>query len=49
MHMFDTKREFLKIFPDKEKELSQYISKYKVSFEKYEDVINLVNYCNEIL
>jgi hypothetical protein len=48
MHMFDTKREFLKIFPDKEKELSQYISKYKISFEKYEDVIKLVNYCNEI-
>jgi len=48
MFMFDTKREFLKIFPDREKELSQYISKYKISFEKYEDVIKLVNYCNEI-
>lgn len=48
MKIFDTKREFLKIFPDKEKELNQFISKNKVNFEKTEDVIKLVNYCNEI-
>jgi hypothetical protein len=48
MKIFDTKREFLKIFPEKEKELSQYISKYKVNFEKTDEVIRLVNYCNEI-
>jgi hypothetical protein len=48
MTMFDTKREFLKIFPDKEKELNQFISKNKVSFDNYEDVIKLVTYCNEI-
>ena len=48
MKIFDTKREFLKMFSDKEKELSQFISKNKVNFEKTEDVIKLVNYCNEI-
>lgn len=46
--MFDTKREFLRIFPEKEKELNQFISKNKVNFDKYEDVVKLVNYCNEI-
>jgi hypothetical protein len=48
MTMFDTKREFLKIFPDKEKELSQFISKNKVNFDNNEDVVKLVTYCNEI-
>jgi hypothetical protein len=48
MKIFDTKREFLKIFPEKEKELSQFISKYKISFEKSDDVIRLINYTNEI-
>jgi hypothetical protein len=48
MTVFDTKREFLKIFPEKEKELNQFISKNKINFENYEDVIKLVTYCNEI-
>lgn len=45
---FDTKRQFLKIFPDKEKELSQFISRNKIDFEKTVEVIKLINFCNEI-
>jgi hypothetical protein len=49
MHNFDTKRQFLKIFPDREKELDQFISKNKISFEDYKAVIKLAEYCNQII
>jgi len=43
---FATKRQFLKIFPDKNKELSQYISKSKTDFTNTASVVQLVQYCN---
>jgi hypothetical protein len=49
MRSFDTKRLFLKIFPEKEKELSDYIDKYKVDFKKPENVKRLVEYCNKLI
>ena len=48
MQKFDNKRQFLKMFADKEKELDQFMSRNKVSFENYQSVIKLVQYCNEI-
>jgi hypothetical protein len=48
MSSFDNKRQFLKIFPDKQKELSAYINKYDVEFSKPEKVIRLIVYCNEL-
>lgn len=49
MQNFDTKRQFLKIFPGREKELEQFISKNKINFEDYKSVIKLAEYCNEIM
>jgi hypothetical protein len=46
MSVFETKRQYLKIFPDKENELNQFISKYSTDFKKMDDIIKLVNYCN---
>lgn len=48
MQKFDSKRQFLKIFPDKEKELNQFIDKNRIDFDKYLSVIKLVQYCNEL-
>jgi hypothetical protein len=49
MKPFETKRSFLKIFPDKEKELNQYISRNDIDFKKPEKVKNLIIYCNELM
>ncbi len=48
MQKFDSKRQFLKIFPDKEKELEQFIDKNKINLENYQSIIKLVQYCNEL-
>lgn len=48
MNNFKTKRQFLKIFPDKEKELNQFINKNYIDFKKPQDLVKLVNYCNEL-
>jgi|WetSurMetagenome_2_1015567.scaffolds.fasta_scaffold00006_17 hypothetical protein len=48
MQGFKNKRQFLKIFPEKEKELSQFISKNMIDFTNAENVKKLVLYCNEI-
>jgi hypothetical protein len=45
---FETKRQFLKIFADKEKELNLFMNKNKIDFKKDDQVINLINYCNEL-
>lgn len=45
---FTTKRQFLKLFPDKEKELDQFIDKRKIDFKNNMMVGELVIYCNEL-
>jgi hypothetical protein len=45
---FDTKKQFLKIFPDKKEELSKFIKERGIDFEKPEKVVELVVYCNEL-
>jgi hypothetical protein len=49
MNVFKTKRQFLKIFPDKENELNQFINKNKTDFKNADHVIKLINYCNELI
>jgi hypothetical protein len=48
MAKFDSKRQFLKIFPDKENELSKFIKQKKTDFESIPEVLTLIEYCNEL-
>jgi hypothetical protein len=48
MFSFATERQFLKIFPDKESELKQFIKQNRIKFDKISDLISLVKYCSEI-
>ena len=47
MQKFNGKRQFLKIFKDKEKEITAYIDKESISFKKKFDVMRLVSFCSE--
>lgn len=49
MKNFDNKRQFLQIFPERGKELKQYLAKTRLDFDDYKAVIKLVEYCNTIL
>jgi hypothetical protein len=40
---------FLKLFPENEKELKEFIKTNKTNFKSREDLIKLGNYCNELL
>lgn len=48
MKTFSNKKQFIKIFKDKEKELEEFIDTNHISFKKLSDIINLFNYCNQI-
>ena len=48
MSSFESKRQFLKIFPDHEKALNTYLTKNNTDFKKPDDVIDLIRYCNEL-
>ncbi|UCG26626.1 MAG: hypothetical protein JSV24_06500 [Bacteroidales bacterium] len=48
MMKFITRRQFLKIFPEQEDELKQYIKGNKIDLKDREDLIQLVVYCNEL-
>lgn len=45
MQNFTNKRQFLKLFPERQKELEQYINNNRPDFKKVQDVIKLVSYC----
>jgi hypothetical protein len=46
---FLNERQFLKIFPENEKELKDFIRKNKVKFERAPTVVKLIEYCNQII
>ena len=48
MEKFSTKRQFLKIFKDKEKELTKFIDDKNIKFREVNDIVTLFNYCNEL-
>ena len=45
---FINERQFLKLFPDKETELKNYIKANKIRFSRLSDLVKLVSYYNEI-
>ena len=49
LEKFSTERQFLKIFPEYQPELKEYIKKENINIKSREDVIRLGNYCNEII
>jgi hypothetical protein len=48
MEKFTTERQLLKIFPEKETELKEFIKKEKLDLKIREDLIRIGNYCNEL-
>ena len=49
MSSFLNKRQFLKIFPDQKDELEQFMKQNSLKMDDPEDVIRLVEFCNEII
>lgn len=48
MLRFITRKQFLKIFPEKEEDLQKYINQSQIDFKSKDDLIKLVEYCNNI-
>ena len=48
MISFSNEKQFLKLFPDKGKELKLYIKENKIKIDKPDQLIKLVSYCNEL-
>ena len=48
MGSFTTRRQFLKIFKDKSKELGAYLDQNNINFKNINDIVKLFNYCNEL-
>jgi hypothetical protein len=48
MEEFNTKKQFLLLFPEFKTELDEFIKKENINFKSREDVIRLGNYCNKI-
>jgi hypothetical protein len=48
MYKFMTERQFLKIFPGREKEIQKFIDQQKLDMKEKEDLKILVKYCNEL-
>lgn len=46
MKSFRTQKQFLKFFPEKSKELEEFINKNNIDFKKPEQVKSLIIYCN---
>lgn len=49
MHKFLTERQFLRIFPGKENDKKKVINQTNLDIKNQNDLINLVNYCNELI
>ena len=49
MLSFVNERQFLKLNPDKEKELKQFIKQNKIKFDKLPDIVKLAEYYNQLI
>jgi hypothetical protein len=49
MFSFLNKRQFLKIFPGKNDEIEKFIKQNHIKLENRDDLIKLVNHCNEVI
>ena len=48
MSSFVGEKQFLRNFPDKEEALKQFIKKNRLKFDRKDDLVRIVNYCNEL-
>jgi hypothetical protein len=48
MHRFLNERQFLKIFPEKETQIKDFINKHNLKINKPDDLLKLANFCNEL-
>jgi len=48
MISFAGEKQFLRNFPDKEEALKQFIKKNRLKFDRKDDLVRIVNYCNEL-
>lgn len=46
---FTTLNQFYRIFPSEEAKLKEFVKKEKINMKSREDLVRLVNYCNEIM
>jgi hypothetical protein len=49
MTSFQNKRQFAKIFAEKSDEIEAFLNQNKIKIENSDDLVRLVNYCNEIM
>ena len=49
MKKFTTERQFLRIFPEQEAQLKEYIEKNKIDVKITDDLVKLGKFCSEIL
>jgi hypothetical protein len=49
LEKFSTERQFVKLFPEYEKQLKDFLSNENISIRKRDDLVKLGNYCNEIM
>jgi hypothetical protein len=49
MYRIDSERQFLKLFPKIGEEIKQFINTSHINLKKQEDLIKLVNYCNNLI
>jgi hypothetical protein len=49
MNRFTTERQFLKIFPENENEIKEFIKNSKLDLKSREDLIKLGNFCNSLV
>jgi hypothetical protein len=49
MLSFATEKQFLKLFPDKEGVFKKYIKQNRIKFDKLQNVVSLIQYCNEVM
>jgi len=48
MNSFVGEKQFLRNFPDKEEALKQFIKKNRLKFDRTDDLVRIVNYCNDL-
>lgn len=48
LHKFLTINQFQKLFPENKDKIKQFINKFKPSIKNPDDLVKLVNYCNEL-
>jgi len=49
LEKFSSERQFIKLFPEHEKQLRDFMSNENISIRKRQDLVKLGNYCNQIM